>query len=609
MMLTGWLGKRGMLRVAVGATLAGGLLAGQACSASGDDATSTSGPSGPTTSGSGGNGTGEGGSGGFSLAGSGGSTNCPTQCSTDLHAVIDCNDNLIEACSGLQGCDASLGTCGNACEASVNNKNSVGCQYYATDMANSNTASCFAAFVANTWDTPVHIEVVRSGQSLPVQNFTRIPQGTGTNVTYAPYDPVAGLPPGEVAILFLSGSATSGSSVLCPISPAVQGDASVGSTQTGIGESFEIRTDVPVVAYEINPYGGGSAAVTGASLLLPTSVWDVNYIGVNAYGYDLYEPSMNIVAAEDNTTVTILPVGNIAGGGAVPACSTNTACNVTLNRGQNLQLSENDELTGSVISADKPVGLMAGHPCMRTPTGVAYCDHGEQMVPPVQALGTEYVGVMYRPRSGEPAIWRVIGAVDGTQLTYSNDVGGPATLQQGQIAEFITADPFVVTAQDDDHPFMLFTYMSGSQWSELNDKGGYGDVDFVISVPPDQYLNRYVFFADPTYPETNLVVVRRKDPSGNFRDVTLDCAGVLTGWQPVGDYEWTRIDLVTGDFQGVNGCNTGRHEVESEGRFGLWVWGWGTPETSSFTENVSYGYPGGMNVQPINDVVVPPIPK
>jgi len=34
------------------------------------------------------------------------------------------------------------------------------------------------------------------------------------------------------------------------------------------------------------------------------------------------------------------------------------------------------------------------------------------------------------------------------------------------------------------------------------------------------------------------------------------------------------------------------------------VWGWGTPLTTTFTANVSYGYPGGMNVAPINNVVI-----
>jgi hypothetical protein len=380
-------------------------------------------------------------------------------------------------------------------------------------------------------------------------------------------------------------------------------------TGTGFGLSWRIQSDVPVVAYEINPYGGGSVAVTGASLLLPTSAWDTNYIAVNAYRDDISGPSLNIVATEANTNVTMVPVQAVQGGGGIPSSPANTPFSFVLQRGQHAQISQIAELTGSVIQSDKPIGFMAGHPCMRTPYGVAYCDHGEQMVPPIRALGSEYVGVMYRPRAGEPAIWRLIGAVDGTQLTWTPDVGGPATLQRGEVVEVITGQPFVVTSQDGDHPFLMFAYMSGSQWGMLSDNGGYGDVDFVISVPPDQYLSRYVFFADPTYPETNLVIVRSKDGDGDFHDVELDCAGVLANWQPVGDYEWTRVDLITGDFQNVGNCSTGRHEIFSEGRFGLWVWGWGTPLTSTFTANVSYGYPGGMNVQPINDVVIPPTPK
>ena len=160
---------------------------------------------------------------------------------------------------------------------------------------------------------------------------------------------------------------------------------------------------------------------------------------------------------------------------------------------------------------------------------------------------------------------------------------------------------------------MLFTYMSGSTWKPGME--GYGDADFVISVPPQQYMSSYVFFADPTYPETNLVIVRAKDQKGMFHDVNLDCAGALKGWQAIGEYEWTRTDLITGNFQNVGNCSTGRHEIKTDGgRFGLWVWGWGTPLTGMppagvFTENVSYGYPGGMNVQPINQIVIPPTPK
>ena len=79
---------------------------------------------------------------------------------------------------------------------------------------------------------------------------------------------------------------------------------------------------------------------------------------------------------------------------------------------------------------------------------------------------------------------------------------------------------------------------------------------------------------------------------------------MLGGWQPVGEYEWTRFDLITGNFQNNGNCSTGRHEMTSQAPFGLWIWGWGTTMTNPSTQNVSYGYPAGMNVQPINDVEI-----
>jgi hypothetical protein len=297
------------------------------------------------------------------------------------------------------------------------------------------------------------------------------------------------------------------------------------------------------------------------------------------------------------------PVAAVAGNGGVPSGAAGQPMVINLNKGQNAQITQAAELTGSSISTNKPVGFMAGQPCMRWPVGTLYCDHGEQMVPPVHALGNRYVGVGYRPRvaSETQYWWRLIGAVDGTQLTWSTSVGGPISVSKGESVTFQTGTPFVVESQDNDHPFMLFTYMSSS--NAVQD--GYGDPDFVVNVPPEQFLSSYVFFADPTYPETDLVVVRAPAKSdGQFHEVVLDCAGPITGWQTVGNFQWARADLMTGNFQGVGACSTGRHEIHSAGPFGLQVWGWGTPMTTTFTENVSYGYPGGMNVAPINNVVI-----
>jgi hypothetical protein len=134
-------------------------------------------------------------------------------------------------------------------------------------------------------------------------------------------------------------------------------------------------------------------------------------------------------------------------------------------------------------------------------------------------------------------------------------------------------------------------------------EGGWGDPDFVRLVPPPQYLNHYVFFTDPSYPFTGLTIVRHiKD--GMFSDVTLDCLGTVSGWLPVGgspDYEITHVELVD-HWASQSGCNNGVHVMDSTAPFGVWVWGWGSEDTN--TGWVSYGYPAGEGVLPINDVVI-----
>jgi hypothetical protein len=487
-----------------------------------------------------------------------------------------------------------------ACAAAATSRGSVGCHFFATSMDVFEHGDCFAVFVVNAGLAAAHVAVRFDGVDLPVESFTRIPAGIGSALTLSAYDAAAGLPPDGAAVLFLGGDA--GAAPLCPVASAVASSSFAG---TGIGNAFEITTDVPVVAYQINPFGAGAANVTGASLLLPTSVWDTTYVAVNAFaeGVASFGPSLNVIASEDDTVATIVPVAGVAGGGGIAAGGAGQPLAINLMKGQHAQITQNAELTGSLISANKPIGFMAGQLCMNVPVNVSFCDHGEQMIPPVRALGSRYVGVMYRPRapSETQTFWRVVGVVNGTQLTYSSNVGGPTTLNKGQAVVFQTGTPFVVSSQDADHPFMLFAYMTGS--AAVTGTAALGDPDFVIVVPPDQYLDRYVFFTDPTYPETNLVVVRGRDGTGTFRDVALDCAGTLTGWQAIGTaFEFTRVDLTTGNFQNVGTCTSGRREMSSAAPFGLWVWGWGSAATTPATRNVSYGYPAGMGVQPINGV-------
>jgi hypothetical protein len=537
-------------------------------------------------------------------------------CSADLHDVVDCNGAVIQTCSGDLGC--ASGACVDPCQAAASETSSVGCDYYAVnpDSYITTNGSCYAAYIANTWTTPVSISVEFNGQQLDPSTFARIPVGAGSAITYQPL--MGGmLMPNQVAILFLAyhqGLLTTA----CPsgITPAyTAGDAAVHGTT--LGHAFHITTTAPVVAYDIFPYGGGTSAVTSATLLLPSSAWDTNYVAVDAYEQanvpdsNSSPPFIEIAAQQDATHVTVRPTVAIVGGTGVPAAAANSSAVYTLAKGQVVQFTQNAELNGSVISSDSPVGLWGGHTCMNVPNPVVACDAAHQQIPPVQAMGNRYAAVRYRnrwPGQEETPPWRLVGGVDGTVLTYkpAQPAGAPSTLSLGQTAMFNSAGQFTVESQDTDHPFYMAGYMTGCEM--YNDGSDCrGDPEFVNVIPPDQFLKAYTFFTDPTYPETDLVLTRERD-GGQFADVTIDCVGTVSGWQPIDaadQIEYTRVDLVTGNFQGVGNCNNGLHVASSSNKFGLVVWGWGSAATGVFsTQAVSYAYPAGASLKHINHVVI-----
>jgi hypothetical protein len=366
---------------------------------------------------------------------------------------------------------------------------------------------------------------------------------------------------------------------------------------------------------------------------LPTSAWDTNYVAVTSYaksGVLIGKTSIDVVARDDDTHVTIKPSVDIEGSPDVLPSPAGQPTTYTLSRGEYVQLSQFADLTGSILQSDKPVGLFGGSTCMNIPITASAADTGQQQIPPVRALGHEYVAVRYRarvpppmepPQSEEEVPWRLVGAVDGTTLAYepSTPDGAPTTLARGQLVEFWNPGQFVVRSQDRDHPFYMSAHMTGGGYfasprtQQLFQYEGQGDPESINVVPADQYLDRYVFVTDPTYPETNLVIVRAPDKSGAFADVTLDCLGTVSGFVPLGGYEYARVDLQTGKFQDVGGCSNGLHVMKSARPFGLTVWGWGSNVTGTniatdptYSQYVSYAYPAGMSVRAVNQVVVPP---
>ena len=555
-------------------------------------------------------------------------------CTTDLHGVTDGNGNVTKTCADDQGCLA--GVCVAACQAAAASKGSVGCDFQVAtpDFQNSLPPPCFAAFLANNWPRPMKITVTHNGQSLDASAFGRIPVAGQPETAWTPV-PATGVPSGQVAVLFLSSDPNAKNGpypMTCPITPAVNAGTAIAGT--GRGKAFHIATDTPVSAYDIHPYGGAKSFLPSAELLLPTSAWGNNYIAAVPKNGDYQNGGFGpqwaqIVGMTDNTTVKIVPTAALPAGSGVAAGPQNTVTTYTINAGEIIQwqnawsAASNVplEISGSVLSSDHPIAFVGGNGylCLKSATNAPMgtiaggCDSGHQQIPPVSALGFEYAVAPYATRRAdlqeESVLYRIVGAVDGTTLTYDPPVSGPLTLKLGQTVDFEATGAFVVKSQDANHPFYVGQMMSGgyvTSGSRPGASGGIGgnilgDEEYVNVPAPAQYLAKYVFFTDPTYPTTNLVVVRKKTSKG-FSDVSVDCLGKLSGWKAVGasgQYETTNVDLLRAG--GASTCQNGGHVATSDGPFGMVVWG-----LDGFS---SYAYPAGGSFSSINTVVIPPTPR
>jgi hypothetical protein len=556
----------------------------------------------------------------------GGDTASPGMgCSADLQSVVDGQGHIVQQCPPDQGCAG--GVCIAACDAAAANHGNVGCDFLVSTPSfyEADQPPCFAVFLANNWPHDAKVTVTRGGQSFDVTQFGRVPDGTADATGWAAV-PASGIASAKVAVLFMSQDPTSKNGPFplnCPVPAAVNGPNGTavysGFDSTGRGTAWHIVTDVPVSAYDMVPYGGAKSFLPSAELLFPTTAWGKNYVAVLPRP-TTGPPWAQIVGSVDGTTVSIVPTAPLPAGPGVIGAPANQVTQYSLNAGEYVQWQASGadgEMTGSIILADHPIAFVGGTAflCLHSQTSTGGgCDSAHQMIPPVAALGSEYVAPPYATRlaSLEPESipYRLVGAQDGTTLTYDPPVAGaPSTLAQGQLAEFETTVAFSVKSQDSKHPFYVGQHMTGSilvgpsRPATTGDvcPGYLGDEEFVNLVPPAQWLSKYVFFTDPTYTTTNLVLVRKKT-SGGFQSVMVDCVGDVTGWQPVdsaGNYEVTNVDLVRGQPNGS--CTNGGHVASSSGPFGLVVWG--------LDACSSYAYPAGGNVVEINDVVIPPVPR
>ncbi len=328
-----------------------------------------------------------------------------------------------------------------------------------------------------------------------------------------------------------------------------------------------------------------------ASLLLPSTAWTGNYRLTSIGGSQATSNSSNyaaITGSENGTTVSLTAstTSRVYAGPGVPAANAGDTIDFSLQAGEVVVLhtAAGYDLSGSLVSADKPVQVITGVPCTEMPTGNPACDHIEESVFPAETLGQRYfVTPPSGPNGNVPGhVVRIYGNVDNTALTYpgGKPSGTPDFINAGEVVDL--GEVFVDFEIVGDHAFAVGMFMlGGSIVDALAPPGDQkGDPSQSLATPVEQYRKKYVFLAPLDYSVNYVDVIQPLSAQLNLDGVELTFGPVAIGMT---GYGVNRIQLQAGGM--------GAHVLTASEPVGIQVVGYG-----NYT---SYHYPGGLNLMRI----------
>jgi RHS repeat-associated protein len=335
-------------------------------------------------------------------------------------------------------------------------------------------------------------------------------------------------------------------------------------SRTGI----HITADHPITVYGVTY----EHQETDAFLALPVSVLGTEYINASYSNNGLVPGSeLGVVAAYDNTTVTITPSVNTVGRAAGQPFT------VVLHRGRTYQLRNTDvdfhsthigDLTGTIITSDKPIAVYGAHLCPNIPGNISACNHTVEQLTPTNTWGTQFatMPLVFRTK-GDP--FRIIAATDNTNFSIN---GVPtATLGRGEFYEVTLTQPSYITSNQ---PVMLVQYEFGTSLDGIQ-----GDPTMIVIPPLDQFRASYTISTVQVEPNwfqlnfANVIVPVAAIPSLQLDGVPVN----PTIFRPVPGSGFSGAQIA---------LTPGVHQLVASSPFGAFIYGLAPAD--------AYGYPAGI---------------
>lgn len=405
-----------------------------------------------------------------------------------------------------------------------------------------------------------------------------------------------------------------------------------------------ITSDKPISVYVLS----AKTFSSDGYLAIPTSVWGRRYMPICYYDFkesntrDTWAGGFVVIAKDDDTDVTILLRGEGGGIGRTRnGKRIGDRFTINMRRGETYQIMGEGttrgefDLTGSLITSTKPIGLISFHSRTMVPNQGNFNgrDPLYEMTPPVSAWGKKYVSVEYLRNGtnnmGKGDYYRIVAAEDGTVVTgrylhkiNKNVIGTlsfPGTLRSGEFRDFAKTSapvelPNGVVIIEANKPIFVMQYNCSANFDgdQINDP-------FMINVTPmEQYISGTIFQTPDVanftehYFSMIVEVLHPETEDEDLKSITID--GIPVFQDPrasVAPQLLTPQSIIPPQFvegRRVRHCTIvfgergGTHIVTSNGRvrFGGYIFGNGNVD--------SYGWPAAAAFRDVSTVdTLPPL--
>lgn len=569
------------------------------------------------------------------------------RCTEDNTTIERCRDDgtgwdPVEECDVANGMVCRGARCRALCDDPNVLGTNIGCEYYAVDLDNaqigageSAASQQFAVVVSNPdprFTARVKIE------------WNTAPPGMPPRTAMVAS---AVIPPGDLEVFPLPAR---------EIDCSMQGTFNTGTHTCLSSQAYRITSTAPVIAYQFNPLENVHVFSNDASLLIPTDSLQGDYI---VMGWPqtiasrppevVLNPSspidlrgfVTVVGTQPNTRVRVIPRADVLPGGPITdRVMAGTPIEVTLGPFDVLNLETDGfraDLTGSIVSADRPVAVFSGSECSDVPDWPdlndrrCCCDHLEAQQFPRNTLGSRYVAV-HTPRrtpvvraagapvalvENEPEFFRIMAVAPGithvrtTVPSVAENIASPPLefdLSQGEFRTIRAYRHFEVEATA---PVSVANFMSSqlNTGIPLNYPGG--DGSFIPMPPVEQWRDSYVFLTPDRYAFDFVTVVAPEGTEVFLDDdplPTVDCETsrgdgcVETRTHPCPPSRYRvyscqlSYPIIDPDLPYPMNVRPGRqrdgvHVVRASRPVAVIV--------SGFDLRVSYGYPAGTQLRPL----------